>query len=153
MNLTDCPINNSRWRISSRSHEAAFETLIEEVSNLKMLEIRRDDDLDWVYAQDYLHCQLWRQNTCLLLTDLYRASMRQSHDDVPLEIDIRHAFEVSATTRITKEDVTLSHIVAVSSSGEQGCLSPPLGLRADQYTLIRLSKVEDRRYWRRLIQK
>lgn len=85
---------------------------------MKMLEIRRDDDLDWVYAQDYLHCQLWRQSTCLPLTDLYRDSMGQSHDDVPLEIDIRHAFEVSTTTRTTKEDVTPSHIVAVSSSGE-----------------------------------
>ena len=87
------------------------------------------------------------------LTDLYRDYMRLSHGDVPLEIDIRLTFEVSTTTRTTKEDVTPSHIVAVSSSGEQGCLSPPLRLRAGQYTLIRLPKVEDRRYWRRLIQK
>ncbi len=37
-----------------------------------------------------------------------------------------------------------SYIVAVSSSGDKCHLSPPPGLRADQYALIRLSKVEDR---------
>lgn len=39
--------------------------------------------------------------------------------------------------------MTPSHIVAVSSSGDEGHLSAPPGLRADQYALIRLSKVED----------
>ena len=37
-----------------------------------------------------------------------------------------------------------SHIIAVSSSQDESHLSPPPGLRADQYALIRLSKVEDR---------
>ena len=37
-----------------------------------------------------------------------------------------------------------SHIVAVASSGDEGQVSPPPGLRADQYALIRLSKVKGR---------
>ena len=38
-----------------------------------------------------------------------------------------------------------SYIVALSSSGEGSYLFPPPGLRADHYTLIRLSKVEDKK--------
>jgi hypothetical protein len=40
--------------------------------------------------------------------------------------------------------MTSSSIVAVCSSVEESCLSLPSGFRADQYTLIRLSKVEGR---------
>ena len=38
---------------------------------------------------------------------------------------------------------SLSYVVAVSSPEHKGHLLPPPGLRADQYTLIRLSKVRD----------
>jgi hypothetical protein len=55
--------------------------------------------------------------------------MEQSHGDNSLEIDITHTFEVPTMTRTTDE----------------GCLSPPWGFRAAQYTLIRLSKVEGRK--------
>ncbi|KAL8868946.1 MAG: hypothetical protein Q9198_008014, partial [Flavoplaca austrocitrina] len=40
--------------------------------------------------------------------------------------------------------MTPFHVVAVSSSGDEGHPSPPPGLRADQYALIRLSNVKDR---------
>jgi hypothetical protein len=70
--------------------------------------------------------------------------MEESQGDIPLEIGITHTIDVSTATRTTEEDMTPSHIIAVSSSGDKNHLSPPPGLRADQYTLIRLSKVEDR---------
>ncbi len=45
----------------------------------------------------------------------------------------------------TEEDMASSSIVAVCSLVDESRLSPSLGFRADQYTLIRLSKVEKRK--------
>jgi hypothetical protein len=42
-----------RWRIGSRTHEIAFKIVIEEVSHLKMPELRRDGDSDWVHVQPF----------------------------------------------------------------------------------------------------
>jgi hypothetical protein len=67
---------------------------------------------------------------CIFLvvcTDLYRGSMEQSHGGNPLGIDITHPFEG-----------------AVDYSGGGSHLLPPPGFRADQYTLIRLPRVEGR---------
>lgn len=69
--------------------------------------------------------------------------MEQSQGHNHLEIDVTHTTKVSAKGRITEEHMTPSHVVAVSSSGDEGHLSPPPGLRSDQYALIRLSKVEN----------
>jgi Gti1/Pac2 family len=65
--------------------------------------------------------------------------MEQSQGDHPLKIDITRTTEVSTVLGIT-EDMTPTSICAVSSSR---VLLPPPGLRGDQYTLIRLSGVED----------
>ena len=54
-----------------------------------------------------------------------------------LKVDIAHTIEESATSMM------YSHIVA-ESRGDEGHLSPPPGLCADQYALIRLSKVVDK---------
>jgi len=152
------------WRIDSRTHDPAFKSAIAELSHFKMLEPRGDDDSDWVtvthpeelslqelYVQDhsqrpysdytlpameaeYVSAVLHLPTCC---TNLSRGSMEQSQGDDP------NTFEVSTTSGNT-EDMTPSHMVAVSSSGVEGHLSPPPDLRADQYALIRLSKVEDR---------
>jgi hypothetical protein len=61
------------------------------------------------------------------------------------QVDITHTIEVSTAPRTTEEDMTPSHIVAVSSLGDESHLSLPPGVYADEYKLIRLSKVEDRK--------
>lgn len=70
--------------------------------------------------------------------------MEQSQGEDLLKVDVTSTIEVSATSRIPEEHMTPSHTIAVSSSGDEGHLSPPPGSRADQYALVRLSKVEER---------
>ena len=53
--------------------------------------------------------------------------------DNPLKINITHIIEVSTMTKTTEEDIMLSTITPLSS------------FRKDQYTLIRLFEVEDRK--------
>jgi Gti1/Pac2 family len=67
--------------------------------------------------------------------------MEQSQDEYFPKIDITHTIEKSIAPRIT-QDITPSHICAISSGNESRLLPPP-GLRGDQYTLIRLSKIKD----------
>jgi hypothetical protein len=76
--------------------------------------------------------------------------MKQSQGDSPLKIGVTRAFEVSTMPRNTEEDIPPSYIVSLSSSGDESHLSPPPGLRTDQYTLIRLFKVEDRKILKKL---
>ena len=124
-----------------------------EVSHIKMPELGGDDDPDWV---NVMHPEEWslqdhspgprsgctspaseteyvpallNLRTCF--TDLYRSSMEQG--DNPLKIDITHTIEVSTMTGTTEGDTMLSTIAPLS------------GFRKDQYTLIRLSEVEDRK--------
>ena len=78
---------------------------------------------------------------CIFLpiyTDLQRKSTGQSRGDDLLQLDVARTIEVFDSSIIP------SYIVAVRSSEDEGYLSPPLGLRADEYVLIRLSKVEVR---------
>ena len=41
-----------RQKIHGQTHETAFETVMEVVSQLKMPELRKDADSDWVYIPD-----------------------------------------------------------------------------------------------------
>ena len=70
--------------------------------------------------------------------------MEQSQGNNPLNIDVTHTIEVSTTTGTTEEDTMASSIVALPS-GDESRPSPPSGFRTEQYMLIRLSKVEDRK--------
>jgi hypothetical protein len=147
-------------RINGQPHETA----IGELSHSEMPELGTDDDPDWVTVtrmealslQD--HSQKPYSETkmpvveteyvpavlfLLVCTDRCRGSVEQSQGYNSLKIGITHTIEISTTTRSTEEDTTPSYIVAVSSLGDKSHLSPPPGLRADQYTLIRLSKVKD----------
>ncbi len=60
-------------------------------------------------------------------------------------INITQTTGVSTATAIAQEDMTPSHIVVGSSHSDERHLSSPPDLSADDYTLIRLSNVEDRR--------
>ncbi|KAL8902279.1 MAG: hypothetical protein Q9207_004797 [Kuettlingeria erythrocarpa] len=98
----------------NRPHKTAIAGLL----CIKMPELRADEDADWVNVT--LPEELSFQGSTF-------RTIHKGH---------------LATDRITDEHMTPSHVVAVSS-GDEGYLSPPPGLRSDQYALIRLSKVED----------
>ena len=61
----------------------------------------------------------------------------------PLKIYITHTIEVFTATRTIEGDITPSCTTAVSSLGNKSHSALPPGLHADQYTLVRLSEVED----------
>ena len=109
-------------RIKSQSHETA----IAEISRIKMSKLRGDNDADWVNVT---------QPEDLPLQGLYV----EDHSQRPYSDFTSPIMEANTI-------VMPYHIVAVSSS-DAGHLSPPPGLRADQYALIRLSKVNDRNVW------
>ncbi len=69
--------------------------------------------------------------------------MEQPQGNNPLEVDITHTIEVFTATRTTEEDITFSYSVAVSSSGNKSHSASPSSLHADQYTLVRLSEIEN----------
>ena len=135
-----------------RTEGYLHKTAIAKVSHIKMSELGRDDDTDWVKIQQPVEWPLQDHSpgpcsgctppaseteyvpavlnlrTCF--TDLYRSSKEQGGN--PLKIDITHTIEASTMTGTTEEDTRVSSI------------APPSGFRKDQYTLIRLSEVEDR---------
>jgi len=73
--------------------------------------------------------------------------MEQPQGNNPLKIDITQTIEVSTATRTAEGDITPSCIFAVSSPGYKSHPAPQSGLHADQYTLVRLSEVEDGKVW------
>jgi hypothetical protein len=79
-----------------------------------------------------------------ICTDLYRVPAKQSQSEIPLKINIAQTIEVSTATATAQEDIKPSYIVVVSSPSDKRNLSSLLGLRADDYTLIRLFDVRDR---------
>jgi hypothetical protein len=59
-----------------------------------------------------------------------------------LKINIARIFKVLISSKAVKEEITFFYIIAISFSGNKSHLLPPSDI-TNQYTLIRLSKVED----------
>ena len=125
-------------RISGQSHEAARVDL----SHIKMPELRGDDDQDWVIVTHpelpYSDCTLPAVKTEYVPIVLHVPTCSQLTYIVVLwnvlkakiPLWVVPLIQSSTATRIDEEDMTPSHVVAVSSK-ENGHLFPPLGFRAD----------------------
>ncbi|KAL8696372.1 MAG: hypothetical protein Q9201_007693 [Fulgogasparrea decipioides] len=144
-------------RIHGWTHKIAFETVMKQVSCLELPGLGRDNDSDQLHrnSSDWILVQHSPTSLCsdyISPAAETRSSTEQSHSVIPLKINITQTTEVSTTTANAQEDMTPSHDVVVSSHRDERHLSSPPGLCADDYTLIRLPNVADRRLLEKFVE-